>query len=77
MAELPKAVLPNSTHVTTVKPAVPTTGWTEKALAQRRWGTHGIVTDIHRGHGLCYDVQHTDGTTGSYEPSELVLGWTP
>lgn len=34
-------------------------------------GVEGEVIGEHNSHGLCYDVQHEDGTTVSYDPLEL------
>ena len=45
--------------------------WTKKAAAQRKWGVVGLVIAHHDSHGLCYDVKHTDGSIGSYDPSEF------
>lgn len=36
-----------------------------------RWGTTGNVIGHHDSHGLCYDVEHLDGTTACYDPDEL------
>lgn len=46
-------------------------GWTEEALRNRQWGVKGTVIMHHDSHGLCYKVQHEDGTVGCYDPSEL------
>lgn len=45
--------------------------WTEEVWNGRQWGITGIVTEHHDSHGLCYVVQHPDGTVGAYDPSEL------
>lgn len=45
--------------------------WTEKARSRRRWGVRGTVIACHNSHGLCYDVEHSDGTVGCYNPTEL------
>ncbi len=47
--------------------------WTKEALAARKWNVQGKVIAYHDSHGLCYDVEHKDGTVGSYDPSELEL----
>lgn len=31
----------------------------------------GIITDYHNSHGLCFEVQHEDGTKAWYDPAEL------
>jgi len=36
-----------------------------------QWGVKGIVIDISNAHGLCYRVQHSDGTCAWYDPEEL------
>jgi hypothetical protein len=47
--------------------------WTEDALPKRRWGVKGTVIMHHDSHGLCYEVQHEDGTIGCYDPSEFQI----
>ena len=47
--------------------------WTKAAIANRKWGVKGVIVMHHDSHGLCYDVQHEDGTKGSYDPSELEI----
>lgn len=44
--------------------------WTDEGWAERKWGVHGKVIIHHDSHGLCYDVQHEDGTVACYDPSE-------
>ncbi len=45
--------------------------WSEEALHSRQWGVTGDVIMHHDSHGLCYAVEHEDGTIGYYDPSEL------
>ncbi len=45
--------------------------WTAQGLADKRWGVTGMILRHHDSHGLCYDVQHDDGTFGCYDPSEF------
>ncbi len=45
--------------------------WTAEGWAKRKWGVYGHVITHHDSHGLCYDVQHDDGTQACYDPSEL------
>lgn len=45
--------------------------WTEEALANRKWGVGGRVIGYSDSHGLCYEVEHEDGTVGWYNPSEI------
>lgn len=47
--------------------------WTREALACRKWDTEGEVIAHHDSHGLCYDIKHDDGSTGSYDPSEFEI----
>lgn len=47
--------------------------WTDEGWASRKWGVEGEVITHHDSHGLCYDVQHKDGTVGCYDPSELEI----
>jgi hypothetical protein len=44
--------------------------WQSLVRATRKDGT-GKITAVHDSHGLCYDVMLDDGTTSTYEPSEL------
>ena len=60
------------TKVKTTKPFWSGRGdWTGEALASRKWGVKGTILKHHDSHGLCYEVQHDDGTVGHYDPSEL------
>ena len=45
--------------------------WTDEGWASRKLGVRGTVITHHDSHGLYYDVRHTDGTVGCYDPSEL------
>ena len=45
--------------------------WTDEGWAGRKWGVDGRVITHHDSHGLCYEVRHSDGTMGTYDPSEL------
>lgn len=45
--------------------------WTDEGWAKRKWGAKGTVLTHHDSHGLCYDVQHQDGSVGCYDPSEI------
>lgn len=38
----------------------------------RQWGVIGKILRHHDSHGLTYEVQH-GGTTGHYEPRELIV----
>ncbi len=58
---------------TTTGPNTPDSEWSAEARANRRWGVEGTITGHHDSHGLCYEVEHTDGTTGCYDPSELEI----
>lgn len=61
----------NGTLVKTTSSNTPDSDWTSEALANRRWSVHGKVLTHHDSHGLCYEVRHSDGTVGAYDPSEL------
>lgn len=39
-----------------------------------RWGVNATVTEVHTGHGRCYDVRHEDGSRASYDHEELGAG---
>lgn len=45
--------------------------WMPEALIARKWGVTGTIIMHHDSHGLCYDVQHDDGTEGCYDPNEF------
>lgn len=47
--------------------------WTDEGWARRKWDVQGTIITHHDSHGLCYDVQHKDGTKGCYDPSELKI----
>lgn len=47
--------------------------WTDEGWAEKKWGVQGKVLTHHDSHGLCYDVRHTDGTVGCYDPSEIEI----
>jgi hypothetical protein len=36
-----------------------------------KWGVYGIIVRCHDSHGLCYKVQHDDGSVAPYNPEEL------
>ena len=59
------------TLVKTTRSNTPDTEWTPEARANRKWGVEGRVLTHHDSHGLCYEVRHSDGTVGTYDPSEL------
>lgn len=65
--------LDNGTRVRTV--AIPNVAddWTEEAKFVRRFGVLGTIVRHHDSHGLCYDVQHDDGTEGCYDSRELAV----
>lgn len=41
------------------------------ARAHARQGQRGVIQDYSNSHGLCYHVQHDDGTYAWYAPDEL------
>jgi|688.fasta_scaffold262705_3 hypothetical protein len=45
--------------------------WTEAGWLARRWGVEGTVLAHSDSHGLCYHVQHADGSDAWYNPSEI------
>lgn len=45
--------------------------WTDLAWHSRMWGVLGTIVRHHDSNGLCYDVQHDDGTRAYYDPSEF------
>ena len=61
------------TKVTTDISAGDADDWMPEALASRKHNAKGVVVKHHDSHGLCYEVQHEDGTIGHYDPHELVV----
>jgi len=59
------------TRVETIKPKVEPKGWDQDARQHCRWGVSGKIVDHSDSHGLCYQVEHEDGTVAWYEPREL------
>ena len=59
------------TKVLTKSPAG-SNDWSGEARASRKWGVEGVVKVVHDSHGLCYTVQHADGSIGYYNHEELV-----
>jgi hypothetical protein len=47
--------------------------WTEVAWSRKRWGVEGKITSKHNSHGVCFEVEHEDGTKAVYDASELEL----
>jgi len=47
--------------------------WSEEAKRTRRHEATGIVIGHHDSHGLCFDVQHSDGVKSCYELHELII----
>lgn len=45
--------------------------WTDEGWNKRQWDVDGIVGRHHTGHGLCYEVTHSDGTVAHYNPTEI------
>lgn len=46
--------------------------WTLENCQARQWGVKGKVIDLSNTHGLCYRIQHDDGTDAWYDPQEFV-----
>ena len=46
--------------------------FTPKAILHRSGGVTGTILRHHDSHGLCYDIEHGDGTEGSYDPEEFI-----
>lgn len=59
------------TLVETTKENHDVTDWMPEARISCRWGVQGRVVAHHDSHGLSYEVRHSDGTIGHYDPSEL------
>jgi hypothetical protein len=48
--------------------------WSKETRESRRWGVEGTAIGHHDGHGLCYDVRHSDDdSVSSYDPTELEI----
>lgn len=63
--------------VRTIHPSVH--DWTYENHLARQWGVIGVVKDLSNAHGLCYKVEHDDGSSAWYDPKELedlkILTW--
>ena len=59
------------TLVKTTSSNTPDSEWSPAVRVNRKWGVQGKVLTHHDSHGLCYEVRHSDGTVGTYDPSEL------
>lgn len=67
------ARLSAGTVIKTTQPNLAMRGeWTDKGWHAREWDVTGTITAHHDYHGLCYDVQHEDGSRACYDPSEIV-----
>jgi hypothetical protein len=69
--------IPAGTIVFTVEPDTVSSDWDPRAIPRRKWGVWGKIVDEHDSHGLCYDVEHADGSQGCYEPREFDLKRVP
>ncbi len=45
--------------------------WTEEGWTGKKSGVLGTILRHHDSHGLCYDIEHDDGSEGCYDPSEF------
>lgn len=45
--------------------------WTKAGWTARRWSVEGTVLCHSDSHGLCYHVQHADGSEAWYNPTEI------
>lgn len=59
------------TKVLTVETNHTSKDWDKKALASRRFGVVGTIIHESNSHGLCFKVEHEDGSIGYYDPWEL------
>jgi hypothetical protein len=65
-------ILSNGTNVRTTQDAK-LGGWNDPTRPNCKWGVKGSIISHETGHGLCYKVQHGDGTIASYDHEELVV----
>lgn len=66
-------VLGEGSRVVTVQSDRVSNDWMPEAHIRRKFGVMGVIIAEHNSHGLCYDVKHSDGTVGCYDPWELVV----
>jgi len=66
------ATIREGARVETVRSAKEATDWAAEVLRARRWGVLGRVIKEHASHGLCFSVQHEDGSIAVYESHEIV-----
>ena len=45
--------------------------FSQEVQITRRRSAIGVVMSVHDSHGLCYGVQHTDGTRSAYDHDEV------
>ena len=45
--------------------------WSDPKRPACKWGVEGKIVKYSNSHGLCYEVQHIDGTFAWYDPEEL------
>lgn len=46
-------------------------GFLESARDFCQWGSKGLIVKSSGSHGLCYAVEHEDGTVAWYDPTEI------
>lgn len=62
---------PIGSKVLTVETNCTSDDWTAPALEKRKFNVAGKIVGYHDSHGIIYEVRHTDGSVGCYDPWEL------
>lgn len=47
--------------------------FSKEAIKNRKPNAHGVIVGRSDSHGLCYKVQHEDGTIAYYDPDEIEI----
>lgn len=64
-------IAPNTRVKTTQSDTARIGDWQPASLAEQKWGVGGKIISHSDSHGLCYQVEHDDGSKAWYNPSEL------
>ena len=61
----------NDTPVRTTHKSTPDSDWSAKDQKNRKWGVMGTIINHHDANGFFYEIEHVDGTIGTYDPAEF------
>jgi len=66
-------IAPGTKVITFIDAGMESEDWSDEAKRTRQHEKNGTVIGHHDSHGLCFDVQHSDGTKSCYELHELIV----